>query len=207
MTVSAVASGISCHAPGRSDDRLGHHHAVLVAQPLQARVLGMQLPDAPERQPTRTACATSALRRVADRPQALAVADADARLHRRARCRAARPSPRRGRSCARARRADRPRARRSARGRTAPRSRSSPAMSANSSGSTASISSRRIAWKPSIKPLWTNSQRPWRNGWQLVCCTAVPDRRAHVGEEQRRLDVRRRDRAGSRRPRPATTLR
>src|SRR4029450_5785452 len=25
-----------------------------------------------------------------------------------------------------------------------------------------------------MRPLWTHSQRPWRNGWQLVCWTAVP---------------------------------
>ena len=24
------------------------------------------------------------------------------------------------------------------------------------------------------RPLWTNSQRPWRNGWQLVSCTRCP---------------------------------
>ena len=47
-------------------------------------------------------------------------------------------------------------------------------MFANSSGATLSISSRRISWKPAITPLWTISQRPWRNGWQLVCWIAVP---------------------------------
>ena len=25
-----------------------------------------------------------------------------------------------------------------------------------------------------MKPLCMNSQRPWRNGWQLVCSTGVP---------------------------------
>jgi hypothetical protein len=27
---------------------------------------------------------------------------------------------------------------------------------------------------PAITPLCTNSQRPWRNGWQFVCWIAVP---------------------------------
>ena len=29
-------------------------------------------------------------------------------------------------------------------------------------------------WKPSMKPLCIHSQRPCRNGWQLVCCTGEP---------------------------------
>ena len=49
-----------------------------------------------------------------------------------------------------------------------------PSMFANSSGFTSSISSRRISCMPAITPLWTNSHRPWRNGWQLVCWIAVP---------------------------------
>ena len=47
-------------------------------------------------------------------------------------------------------------------------------MFAKSSGFTSSISSRRISCKPAITPLWTISQRPCRNGWQLVCWIAVP---------------------------------
>ena len=47
-------------------------------------------------------------------------------------------------------------------------------MPENSSGATASISSRRISSKPWMTPLWTNSHFPWRNGWQLVCWIAVP---------------------------------
>ena len=31
-----------------------------------------------------------------------------------------------------------------------------------------------MAWKPLMTPLCTNSQRPCRNGWQLVCWTGVP---------------------------------
>ena len=34
-----------------------------------------------------------------------------------------------------------------------------------------------------------NSQRPWRNGWQFVCCTALPIAAPDVGEEVRRADV------------------
>src|SRR4051812_4145087 len=49
-----------------------------------------------------------------------------------------------------------------------------PLMPENSSGATASISSRRISSKPWMTPLWTNSHFPWRNGWQLVCWIAVP---------------------------------
>ena len=49
-----------------------------------------------------------------------------------------------------------------------------PSTSGNSSGDSSSMSSRRISWKPAITPLWTNSQRPWRNGWQLVSWIAVP---------------------------------
>ena len=47
-------------------------------------------------------------------------------------------------------------------------------MPSNSDGSTATISARRIVSNPLSTPLCTNSQRPWRNGWQLVCCTGVP---------------------------------
>jgi hypothetical protein len=30
------------------------------------------------------------------------------------------------------------------------------------------------AAKPSMNPLCIHSQRPYRNGWQFVCCTADP---------------------------------
>ena len=40
-----------------------------------------------------------------------------------------------------------------------------------------------------MKPLCMNSQRPWRNGWQLVCSTGVPGRGADVGQEERRRDL------------------
>ena len=64
--------------------------------------------------------------------------------------------------------------RRSARDRTGPPSPSTPTTPSSSEAPPPSSNSRRIAWKPAITPLWTNSQRPWRNGWQLVCCTGVP---------------------------------
>jgi hypothetical protein len=49
-----------------------------------------------------------------------------------------------------------------------------PSIAAYSDGSTASDRSRLTCGKPRISPLWTHSQRPRRNGWPLVCWTAVP---------------------------------
>ena len=49
-----------------------------------------------------------------------------------------------------------------------------PSMAGYSDGSTASTSSRFTLANSRIIPLWTQSQRPWRKGWQLVCWTAVP---------------------------------
>src|SRR5918997_236736 len=43
-----------------------------------------------------------------------------------------------------------------------------------SDSSTANVSSRFSRAKSCTRPLWTQSHRPYRNGWQLVCWTAVP---------------------------------
>jgi hypothetical protein len=47
-------------------------------------------------------------------------------------------------------------------------------MFGNSSGSTARVRSRLRAGKLLTSPLCIHSQRPCRNGWQLVSCTGEP---------------------------------
>ena len=54
---------------GQVGERLGHDQAVVGAEPLQARVLGVEVPDAPPRPPRRTATAP-ALRSRSARPRA-----------------------------------------------------------------------------------------------------------------------------------------
>src|ERR1035437_1512239 len=49
-----------------------------------------------------------------------------------------------------------------------------PSISGYSEGSTASTRSRLSEANWAMKPLCIHSQRSWRNGWQLVCCTADP---------------------------------
>src|SRR5215203_7075348 len=47
-------------------------------------------------------------------------------------------------------------------------------MSGKSTGSTSMARSRRTLRSPSMYPLCIHNQRPWRNGWQLVCWTGDP---------------------------------
>ena len=54
-----------------------------------------------------------------------------------------------------------------------------------------------------MKPLCTNSQRPWRNGWQFVCCTGDPIA-ARMCARKSGDSTCAASRAGSRPPRPAT---
>ena len=49
-----------------------------------------------------------------------------------------------------------------------------PSICGNSAGSTAISRSRRTSPKSASDPLCIHSQRPWRNGWQLLRCTGVP---------------------------------
>ena len=40
-----------------------------------------------------------------------------------------------------------------------------------------------------MKPLWTNSQRPWRKGWQLVWSTERPRGGPDVSQEEAERDL------------------
>ena len=42
-----------------------------------------------------------------------------------------------------------------------------------------------------MTPLCIHSQRPWRKGWQFVCCTGEPDEARMCAKTSRELDVRR----------------
>ena len=129
-------------------------------------------------------------RGVAHRPHRLAVADPDAGLDVGLHARAPARSPRRGRSSARARRWGPASSPKVSASRKSTSESVEPCRAAKRSGAIASARSRRRSGKSPTTPLCTKSQRPWRKGWQFVSCTAVPGRRAHVGEDERRRDVR-----------------
>ena len=158
---------------GQVAERLGDHEPGLVGELVQHRVLGVQLPQrgdvgAVEQRPRLP------FARVAERPEPLAVGRRHRHLDRVLDAVAARRPPRRARPRARRRRAGRPPGRTSAPGRTCISESVEPSIVGKSDGSTASTRSRLTLWKSRISPLCIHSQRPWRNGWQLVCCTGEP---------------------------------